>query len=330
MALFVFILDVRKEDGGVFAVRHGPEPEGVYVVLLADLPPTFRPVRIYQRRTGLFIVQLVGRPDWPELQDKVARTQKLQAGPTAPMVWCAVRMMCPDKEEAFRKALIGQLSPEEQMWLQPQPEDVTDITMLVRMPFAAPLWEDAIPLVIPMAVDPAVTAAPEVSTSKGSPAKQMVGAGGELGLVSLTASTTGAVMTTTTATTAVTGLAVMAAAVRQPSLGLRSRLAGLALSIVGVVGARGCKSGSGVHLVVQLGGSGLGALDHALGPRPSSSQTTMTTSLPSSSCCFLFSNMIGSIGQMILFVICLIITCENNEETTMNNTSARYTCPKGT
>ena len=49
---------------------------------------------------GLFIVQLVGRPDWPELQDKVARTQKLQAGPTAPVAWCAVRTMRPDEEEA--------------------------------------------------------------------------------------------------------------------------------------------------------------------------------------------------------------------------------------
>ncbi len=58
MALFVFILDVRKEDGGVFAVRHGPEPEEIYAALLADPPPTFRAVRIYRRRTGLFIIQL--------------------------------------------------------------------------------------------------------------------------------------------------------------------------------------------------------------------------------------------------------------------------------
>ncbi len=79
--------------------------------------------------------------------------------------------MHPDEEEAFQKALIGQLSPEEQMWLQPQPEDVMDITTLVRMPFAAPLWEDAIPLVIPMAVDLAVMAASEVPMSKGGPAK---------------------------------------------------------------------------------------------------------------------------------------------------------------
>ncbi len=139
MALFVFMLDVRKEDGGVFAVCHGLEPEEIYAALLADPPPTFRAVRIYRQRTGLFIIQLAGRPDWPELQDKVARTQKLQAGPTAPVVRCAVRTMCPDEEEAFRKALIGQLSPEEQMWLQPQPEDVMDITTLVRMPFVAPL-----------------------------------------------------------------------------------------------------------------------------------------------------------------------------------------------
>ena len=44
MALFVFILDVRKEDGGVFAVRHGLEPEEIYVALLVDPPPTFRAV----------------------------------------------------------------------------------------------------------------------------------------------------------------------------------------------------------------------------------------------------------------------------------------------
>ncbi len=36
MALFVFVLDVRKEDRGIFAVCHGPEPEEVYAALLAD------------------------------------------------------------------------------------------------------------------------------------------------------------------------------------------------------------------------------------------------------------------------------------------------------
>ena len=203
----------------------------------------------------------MGRPDWPELQDKFARMQKLQAGPTAPVVRCAVRTMRPDEEEVFRKVLIGQLSPEEQMWLQPQPEDVMDITTLVRMPFAAPLWEDAIPLAIPTAVDPAVTAVSEVPTSKGGPMKRTAGAGGESGAVSSTASTTGMVMTTATTTTATTG--VMAGAVRQPSPGLRSRLAGLASSIAGVVGAGGRKSGSGAHLVAQPGGSGLRALGGA-------------------------------------------------------------------
>ncbi len=126
------------------------------------------------------------------------------------------------------------------MWLQPQPEDVTDITTLVRMPFAAPLWEDAIPFAIPMAVDPAVTTASEVPTSKGGPAKQTAGAGRESGLTLSTASTMGMVMTTAMTTTATMGL--MAAAVRQPLPGLRSRLAGLASSIAGVVGARGHKS----------------------------------------------------------------------------------------
>ncbi len=58
MVLFVFVLDMRKEDGGVFAVRHGLEPEEIYAALLADPPPTFRAVRIYRRRTGLFIIQL--------------------------------------------------------------------------------------------------------------------------------------------------------------------------------------------------------------------------------------------------------------------------------
>ncbi len=48
MALFVFVLDMCKEDGGIFAVCHGPEPEEVYAASLADLPPTFRVVRIYQ------------------------------------------------------------------------------------------------------------------------------------------------------------------------------------------------------------------------------------------------------------------------------------------
>ncbi len=196
----------------------------------------------------------------------------MQAGPTAPVVWCAVRTMRPDEEEAFRKALIGQLSPEEQMWLQPQPEDVTDITTLVRMPFAAPLWEDAIPLAILTAVDPAVTAASEVPTSKGGPMKWTVGAGGESGLMSSMASTMGAAMTTTTTTTAVTGMT--AAAVRQPSPGLRSRLAGLASSIAGVVGAGGCKSGLGAHLVAQPGGSGLGALGGAATLPASQSKTS--------------------------------------------------------
>ncbi len=191
----------------------------------------------------------VGRPDWPELQDKVVRTQKLQVGPTAPVVQCAVRTMRPDKEEAFRKVLISQLSPEEQMWLQPQPEDVTDITTLVRMPFAAPLWEDAIPLVILTVVDPAVTAASEVPTSKGGLTKRMAGAGGELGSAASMASTT-AVMTTAMTTMAATGLTAMTAAVRQP---LQSRLAGLASSIMGVVGAGGRKSGSGAHLAAQPG-----------------------------------------------------------------------------
>ena len=169
--------------------------------------------------------------------------------------------MRPDEEEAFQKALIGQLSPEEQMWLQPQPEDVTDITTLVRMPFAAPLWEDAIPLAIPTRVDPAVTTASEVPTSKGGPVKRTVGAGGESGSASSTASTTGVVMTTATTTMAMMGM--MTAAVRQPSPGLQSRLAGLASSIAGVVGARGRKSGSGAHLAAQPGGSGLGALGGA-------------------------------------------------------------------
>ncbi len=86
MALFMFMLDVCKEDGGVFAVCHGPEPEEIYAALLADPLPTFRAVQIYRRRMGLFIIQLAGRPDWPELQDKVARTQKLQVGPMAPVV----------------------------------------------------------------------------------------------------------------------------------------------------------------------------------------------------------------------------------------------------
>ena len=93
MALFVFVLDVHKEDGGVFAVRHGPEPEEVYAALLADPLPTFRAVCIHRQRTGLFIVQLASRPDWPELQYKVAQMQKLQAGPTAPIVKCAVRTL---------------------------------------------------------------------------------------------------------------------------------------------------------------------------------------------------------------------------------------------
>ncbi len=148
------------------------------------------------------------------------RTQKLQTGPMVPMVRCAVRTMRPDEEEAFQKALIGQLSPEEQMWLQLQPEDVMDITTLVRMPFTAPLWEDAIPLVIPATVDPAVTAVSEVPTSKGSPAKWMVCTGRESGSVSSMASTMGAVMTTSMATTAAMGLMAMAAAVRQPLPGL--------------------------------------------------------------------------------------------------------------
>ncbi len=262
MALFVFVLDVHKEDRGVFAVCHGPEPYEVYAVLLVDPPPTFRAVCIYQWRTGLFVIQLSGHPDWPELQDKVARTQKLQAGPTAPVVRCAVRMMCLD-EEVFWKVLIRQLLLEEQMWLQPQPEDVTDITTLVRMPFAAPLWEDAIPLAVPMVAEPAVAAVPDMPMSKGGPMKQMVGAGEESGLVSSTASMTGVVMTTTTATTAATGPEVTATAVRQPSPGLRSRLAGLASSIAGVVDAGGRKSGLGAHVAAQPGGSGLGALGSA-------------------------------------------------------------------
>ncbi len=51
MALFMFILDMRKEDGGVFAVHHGLEPEEIYAALLADPPPTFRAVRIYRRKS---------------------------------------------------------------------------------------------------------------------------------------------------------------------------------------------------------------------------------------------------------------------------------------
>ena len=112
-----------------------------------------------------------------------------------------------------------------------------------------------------MAVDLAVTTALEVPTSKGGPTKRMAGAGGESGLASSMASTMGAVMTMAITTMAVMGM--MAAAVRQPLPGLRSRLAGLASSIAGVVGAGGRKSGSGVHLAVQPGGSGLGALGGA-------------------------------------------------------------------
>ncbi len=158
------------------------------------------------------------------------------------------------------------------MWLQPQPEDVTDITMLVRMPFAAPLWEDTIPLAIPTVVDPDVTMASEVPTSKGGPTKRTAGTGGESGVASSMASTMGMVMTTATTTTATTG--VMAAAVRQPLPGLRSRLAGLASSIAGVVGAGGRKSGSGVHLAAQPGGSGLGALGGAATLPASRSKTS--------------------------------------------------------
>ena len=67
---------------------------------------------------------------------------------------------------------------------------------------------------------------------------------------------------------------VMAAAVRQPSPGLRSRLAGLASSIAGVVGAGGHKSGSGAHLAAQPGGSGLGALGGAATLPASQSKTS--------------------------------------------------------
>ncbi len=98
MALFVSVLDIHKEDGGVFAVWHGPELEEVYVALLADPPPTFRAVHIHWQRTGLFFIQLASQPDWPELQDKVARMQKLQVGQT---VRCAVWILRPDKEEVF-------------------------------------------------------------------------------------------------------------------------------------------------------------------------------------------------------------------------------------
>ncbi len=90
MALFIFVLDVHKEDGGVFTVRHGLEPEEVHAALLAHPLPTFRAVHIHQQRTGLFFIQLASRPDWPELQDKVAQMQRLQLGPTASMVNCSV------------------------------------------------------------------------------------------------------------------------------------------------------------------------------------------------------------------------------------------------
>ncbi len=264
MALFVFVLDMCKEDGGVFTVQHGPEPEEVYAALLADPLPTFRAVRIHQQRTSLYFVQLASRPDWSKLQDKVARMQRLQLGPTASIVKCRVWTLQPDEEEVFRKTLVGQLPPEEWIWLQPQPEDLMDITMLVRMPFAAPLWEEDIPLAIPMAVDPAVTMAPDVPTSKGGPAKRTGSAGREPGLMPLMASTMGAVLTMTMATMAAVGLAVMATAVRQPSPGgLRSRLAGLASSIAGAAGAGGHKSGLGVHLAVRPGFSALGALGGA-------------------------------------------------------------------
>ncbi len=91
--------------------------------------------------------------------------------------------------------------------------------------------------------------------------KWTAGAGGESGAASSTASTMGMVMTTAMTTTATTGM--MASAVRQPSPGLRSRLAGLASLIAGVVGAGGRKSGSGAHLAAQPGGSSLGALGSA-------------------------------------------------------------------
>ncbi len=41
MVLFVFVLDVCKEDRGVFAVCHRLEPEEIYAVLLAGPLPTF-------------------------------------------------------------------------------------------------------------------------------------------------------------------------------------------------------------------------------------------------------------------------------------------------
>ncbi len=75
-------------------------------------------------------------------------------------------------------------------------------------------------------------------------------------------------------TTAVMGLTAMAAAVRQPSPGLQSRLAGLVSSIAGVVGAGGHKSGSGAHLVAEPGGSGLGALGSAAMLPASQSKTS--------------------------------------------------------
>lgn len=70
MALYAFALDARKEDQGIFMVRHGPEPEEVCAALLADPPHTFPVVCIHRWHTGLFFIQLAARPKWHELQEK--------------------------------------------------------------------------------------------------------------------------------------------------------------------------------------------------------------------------------------------------------------------
>ncbi len=51
MVLYDFVLDVHEEDGGVFTVRHGPDPKEVYAALLTDPLTTTGGLAVTKRAT---------------------------------------------------------------------------------------------------------------------------------------------------------------------------------------------------------------------------------------------------------------------------------------
>lgn len=97
----------------------------------------------------MFFVQLATQPEWHKLQEKVVGMQHLQPEPTLMAVHCGVRTLKLEEEEVFRCALVGRMTPEEDMWTQPLQVDLLDNPTLFQLTFASQIWAEDLPLAVP-------------------------------------------------------------------------------------------------------------------------------------------------------------------------------------